>query len=285
MSRFYKVRQVLVTAVVAFALIAPVASTKAGAASITANSGDLRATFSYSGNFPQAKNVRLVITESGKVLYDRPVYSRWCGSRCWPLQLTGHSIVVHVARLQPGTPASVILGLYSGGAHCCSIEQVFSRDARTRTFSKIEYDFGDPGVRVVPLGPGGSPVFLSADSSFAYAFTDYAASGMPIKILSVSHGQFHDVTRSFPKLIARDATMWRHAFNSSARGHYQDTVGLAAAWAADEDMLGHYSVVNQFLSSQAAAGHLNSAISPEEPSGHRFVVALQKFLHRHGYLK
>ncbi len=285
MSRSSKLRRVLFAAAFSTALFATMASASAGAATFSASSGNLRATFSYTGHFPQTENARLVITESNKVLYDRPVSSKWCGSRCWPLQLTAHSAVLHLVHLQSSGPASVVLGLYTGGAHCCSIEQVFSFDARTMRFEKIQHNFGDPGVRVVPIGPDASSVFLSADSSFAYAFTDYAASGMPIEILSVSRGRFIDVTRSFPNLIARDATMWRNAFDESARSHYQDTVGLAAAWAADEELLGHAAAVNQFLARQAAAGHLNSSISPEEPSGQRFVVALQRFLRQHGYVK
>ncbi len=284
MSWSVKVRQVLVTVVVALVLTVP-AATRAGAASVSATSGRLHASFTYSGHFPEAKNARLVISDNGVVLYDHLVYSKWCGYRCWPLDLTTRSTVLHTVRLQATATPSVVLGLYSGGAHCCSIEQVFSLDPATKTFTKIEYDFGDPGVQVVARGPGGSSVFLSADSSFAYAFTDYAASGMPIEILSVSHGHFLDITRSYPNLIARDAAMWMRTFRSSASSHYQDTVGLAAAWAADEDLLGHYSTVNTFLANQAAAGHLNSALSPEEPSGHRFVLALQTFLRRHGYVK
>lgn len=270
---------------VAVVLVAtPALSTTARAATVSASADALRATFTYSGHFPQAKNARLVISESGAVRYDRPVYSRWCGHRCWPLQLTGHSTVLHVVHLQPSGPASVVLGLYSGGAHCCSIEQVFTLDERARTFQMSEYNFGDPGVRLLPLGAGASTEFVSANDAFAYAFTDYAASGMPIQILSVSNNRFHDVTRSFPKLIARDASVWLRAFHDQARSHYQDTVGLVAAWAADEDMLGHFNAVTTLLAKEAAAGHLNSALSPEEPSGQRFVVALQKFLRHHGYL-
>jgi hypothetical protein len=106
---------------------------------------------------------------------------------------------------------------------------------------------------------------------------------MPIEILSFSHNAFHNVTRSFPKLIANDATQWRSAFDSAATSHYQDTVGLAAAWAADEDMLGHFSSVQKFLRLEQRAGHLNSALSPIEPSGQKFIVAVQKFLGQHGY--
>jgi len=83
--------------------------------------------------------------------------------------------------------------------------------------------------------------------------------------------------------VARDAAQWMRAFQSQASSHYQDSVGVVAAWAADEDMLGHSNVVMKFLSAQAAAGHLNSALSPVVASGQKFVVALQRFLRRYGY--
>jgi hypothetical protein len=68
-----------------------------------------------------------------------------------------------------------------------------------------------------------------------------------------------------------------------AKQHYSDSVGVVAAWAADEELLGHVKLVNTFLANQLKAGHLNSALSPEEPGGARFVTKLRKFLRTHGY--
>jgi hypothetical protein len=58
---------------------------------------------------------------------------------------------------------------------------------------------------------------------------------------------------------------------------------VVAAWAADEELLGHAKLVNMFLANQLKAGHLNSALTPEEPSGAKFVTKLRKFLRTHGY--
>jgi hypothetical protein len=73
------------------------------------------------------------------------------------------------------------------------------------------------------------------------------------------------------------------AFRSQRR--YHDTVGVVAAWAADEDMLGHSRLVAQFLARQLKLGHLRSALAPQEPGGRQFVVRLQRFLRRLGYLR
>ena len=77
------------------------------------------------------------------------------------------------------------------------------------------------------------------------------------------------------------AAFWLKAFKGMAREHYSDSVGVIAAWAADEDRLGHAKRVNRFLAQQAKAGHLNA---PFAAGGTRFVTRLQRFLRRHGYL-
>jgi hypothetical protein len=256
----------------------------AGAATQTVKEEGLAATFTYHGTSPLSQNPHLEITQDGKVVFDQPVSSLWCGKECSPNVIAGARNVVHIVRLQRLGPPSVVLDLYSGGAHCCAIEQVYSFEANSARIHKTEHDFGDPGVQLVKLGAGGSYDFLSANDVFAYAFTDFAASGLPIEILSFSGDAFHNVTRSFPGLIAKDAKQWMSAFDQQASSHYQDSVGVVAAWAADEDMLGHSASVARFLAHQAQAGHLNSALSPVTSSGRKYVVALQKFLRQNGYL-
>jgi hypothetical protein len=178
----------------------------------------------------------------------------------------------------------VLLDLYSGGAHCCWIEQIFSFDPGTMTYAMTQHDFGDPGEDVVDLRHNGRYEFLTADDSFAYEFTDFAASGLPIQILTFSDRHFSNVTRQYPKLVTRDAARWMKAFNSMAKQHYSDSVGVVAAWAADEELLGHVKLVNSFLATQLKAGHLNSALRPQEPGGAKFVAKLHKFLRTHRYL-
>jgi hypothetical protein len=238
-----------------------------------------------SGTFPEAKNGQLTIFKSGTIIDHVVVTSQWCGHQCWPNSVSSKQSVVHVVRLRPGGPLDVVLDLYSGGAHCCAIEQVYYFDSSTGTYNKVEHNFGDPGIKLVPLGKDDSDLFLTADDRFAYAFTDYAASGMPIEIDSFSNGSFRPVTKEFPQLIKKDATQYRDAFFDEASSKYDDTVGLAAAWAADEDLLGHFSQVTSFLHQESQAGRLNSGLYPVQPSGAKFVVALQKFLRHNGYLK
>jgi hypothetical protein len=277
------VRRLAASAVVVISLFASIST--AGAATQTVTKENVTATFTYRGTSPFSQHPHLKISLNGKVVYDQSVSSAWCGRECSANVIAGTRKVVHIVHLEKGGLPSVVLDLYSGGAHCCAIEQVYSFKSNSAVIEKIEHNFGDPGVQLVKLGANGSFDLLSADDVFAYAFTDFAASGMPIEILSFSHEAFHNVTRSFPELIAKDANQWMNAFKSQATTHYQDSVGLVAAWSADEDMLGHSNVVARFLATEAKAGHLNSALLPVTSSDQKYVIALQKFLRKHGYLQ
>lgn len=171
----------------------------------------------------------------------------------------------------------MLLDLYTGGAHCCSVLQIFSFDPATGTYVMTEHDFGDPGYRIKDLGGDGQLEFVTADDSFAYAFTDYAASGLPIQILTFAGGHFTDVTRQYPKLIAKDAARFLKDFKHDLR----DGVGLIAAWAADEDSLGHTSLVSRTLNRELRAGHLRALAGV---GGKKFLRELNKLLRKDGYV-
>jgi hypothetical protein len=265
--------------VLALALTCLAPALAASAASTSASSGTTSATFTYGGSFPIATHPLLTIRRTGQVIYRHAVTSSLCANQCWPSIAAGET-TLQVVSLNASGP-DVVLSLYSGGAHCCFIDQVFAPSGST--YVKSQYDFGDPGARVTKLAGTSTPVFLSADDAFAYAFTDYAASGLPVKVLAFSDNHFVDVTRSYPTLIANDAKRWWSAFESERSTHYADSTGLFAAWAADEYLLGHVANANAVALAQARAGRLHSGLSPIEPSGVAFVHQLERFLIRHGY--
>lgn len=261
-----------------------VAAPAALAATQSAQSGNVTATFTFSGSYPNFSGLRLTIAQGTAVVYDEPVVSKLCAAYCAPASPSGKTSSVHALDLEHDGQPDVLLDLYSGGAHCCWIEQIFSFDPGTMTYAMTQHDFGDPGEEIVDLRHNGRYEFVTADDSFAYEFTDFAASGLPIQILTFSDRHFSNVTRQYPKLVTRDAARWMKAFNSMDKQHYSDSVGVVGAWAADEELLGHVKLVNSFLAKQVKAGHLNSALSPLQPGGAKFVAKLRKFLRAHGYL-
>jgi Protein of unknown function (DUF4232) len=250
----------------------------------TTQDGAVSATFTYEGKFPQFSHEQLTISRDGKSVYDAPVTASECGAQCAPGEYGSGKESIRALDLDNDGQPDIVLELYSGGAHCCTIDEVFSFNQSTNTYGETAWDFGDPGAQIEDLGHNGHYEFLTADDTFAYAFTDFAASGLPIQILSFENGAFKNVTRSYPALIEKDAKQWLRAFDSMARYHYSDSVGVIAAWAADEALLGRERAAERFLSEQAKAGHLKSALLPHQ-SGEKFIAALNQLLRKDGYIK
>jgi hypothetical protein len=271
-------RTLLLTSTLAAILAAPAS---APARTQRAQAGAVSAAYSYSGRYPNYAHERLTISRAGTTVYDRPVTSRFCGSGCAPGAPERHLSSVHVEDLDASGEPEVVLDLYTGGAHCCSVEQVFSFSAATDRYVRTERDFGDPGARLEDLRRDGRLEFVTADDRFAYTFTDYAASGLPLRILAFRGGRFHDVTRHYPALIGADAKRWLRRFKHSRL----DNVGFIAAWAADQYLLGHETLVRRTLSAAVRHGRLRTVVSPALPGGKAFVDRLYGFLRRHGYTR
>ncbi len=268
--------------IIPLAVVCLIGAPTALATTQTAHAGTVTATFTFRGKAPNFHGLHLTIARAGTVVYDQPVVAKFCGKLCWPGPPVGRRSAVQAVDLEHTGEPDIVLNLYSGGAHCCTLVQIFSFDAAANTYAKTERVFGDPDARILDLRHDGRFEFLTADDAFAYRFTDYAASGLPIEILTFANGRFTDVTRAYPRRVARDAAVWLKAFNGMARQGYPDSVGVIASWAADEDLLGHPQLVSRYLAQQARAGHLNV---PGGAGGTKFVARLQKFLRRRGYLR
>jgi hypothetical protein len=220
--------------------------------------------------------LHLTITRDGQTLHDAAVHSALCDSFCMPAG-TGS---VAVADVEGDGEPDVLLNLYSGGAHCCYVVQVFRYDPTTHGYATLDHIWGDPSYELEHLDPGPALEFVSADDRFAYEFAAYAFSGLPLEILRLHGGRFIDVTRSFPKLVGADAAGWWKSYRAGVKGEFG--LGFLAAWAADEYNLGHSATVSQTLTRLQRAGELRS--SPGfGPGGAGFVAHLDRFLKQEGY--
>ncbi len=232
---------------------------------------------SLSGVGTPAKT-RLTIRLNGQRLYDQHVRSQFCGTLCDVTALTPGTSPLKVLDVESDGQPDVLLGLYSGGAHCCFVDQVFSLDPGTMTYVKVEHNFLDAGARIKKLDTHYE--FLSADARISEAgFTDFADSGAPIQIWRVINRRFVDVTRQYPRLIKPDAAIWMKAF----RSHLRNGVGFIAAWAADEDLLGKSRLVSSTLAGLARKQRLRSTLGLPHHSETAFVAELQKALRALGY--
>ncbi len=267
-------RSTLFGLVLALAAVLAVSAVAATASSQSVAAAGLKAVFSYVGKLPNVHGGHLRITKDSHVLYSRPVTAKLCGHQCAP----ANSRSLGIAALQPHRPANVILELFSGGANCCFIDQVFSYDPGRKTFVKTEQDFGNAGALIKPIGPQHRLEFRSANPAFQYAFTDGADSGEPIQIWQFGSRAFADVTRSYPGLIRKDAARWWKFFKLDL----VNGVGLIAAWAADQELLGNDPLVQSVLATQANQGHLRAGNSGNA-TGSAFVAKLNRFLVKQGY--
>jgi hypothetical protein len=256
-------RRVILTTIFAVALIAPAS---AFATSTSASAGGVEATLSYSGGPGiTTKNERLTIEQNGKVVYSEPVPAKGCFKACAPEDKNP----VHVVDLYGDGTEEVVLDLFSGGADCCTIEQVYVPSAAVNSYVLDQYNFGNAGAVLADIGPKGRPEFVSANGIFYCQFVGCAGSGQPLQIFEFSGEKFVDVTKQHPRLITADASRWLKLYHQQPA----DGEGLLSAWAADEDNLGRQAAVSTLLQSQVADGHLTAA----------FVTILQNFLSKHGY--
>jgi hypothetical protein len=276
MGRRQRTLSVIVVAVVALLTVSAVAG--AQTSSQSASAGGVTATFTYSGSGLTVTNPRLRIIRGGQTAYDQPVQSSVCDTQCGPGAFGAHQSSVRVIRLEPGGQPNVILELFSGGANCCFSDQVFSYSPITGTYLKTERNFVSAGATLRRLGTARRWRFVSADDGFKFAFTDGADSGEPIQIWSFAGRRFHDVTRHYPKLIAADAARWLKLFNH----HVSNGVGLIAAWAADEELLGHDKLVQSTLAAEARHGRLRDG-GTGGATGKRFITQLNRLLRHLGY--
>jgi hypothetical protein len=266
--------------------VAAMSATAASAQSTVqvAHAGVVTATFSFGGSvFSGYSGETLQITRDGILAYSANVTAPTCGGGCAPGSTQDlESSSVHVVGLEgPGEP-DVVLDLFTGGAHCCYYEEVFYYDATLRTYHRATLNFLDQVASFRDLGHKQKLELITADHRhFDYRFTDYADCGFPILVYAFKGGSFVDVTRQYPKLIAGDAALWWREFRLSGQQQdmYRNSVGLIAAWAADEDLLGHEAQVSSTLATQQRDGHLNGPLE----SGTKFIKDLLKVLRRDGY--
>lgn len=140
-------------------------------------------------------------------------------------------------RLGGATAApSVVLTLYTGGLHCCTLTAIASMDAQGRWSvahgRKLDgsgYDFEDiDGDDVVEL--------VAPDNSFLYAFSAYSASFAPTRVARVEGARVVDVTgepRFRPFLIQHV-----HALEFGRTPEQWGINGFLGGWVAAKALIG-----------------------------------------------
>jgi len=190
-----------------------------------------------------------------------------------------------VARFgSPSPEYAVLVGAYSGGAHCCTWVAAYVAAPRAVASTKpIWLEIGNPGVQLRAYQA--KTLLVTADNSFAYTFDSYAGSGMPVRVMELRGDKFVSTTRAYPALVAADAHFWwvQYKHVSAPKGEEPNGgLGLLAAWAADECLLGRSANAWATVAQLERQGRLSGGTSPW-PKGAAYVRALHSFLAKQGY--
>ncbi|MCW3014666.1 MAG: hypothetical protein JWO02_1758 [Solirubrobacterales bacterium] len=242
----------LVLAVAAGVLAgAPAAHAEVSAGSVTKTAGSVSATLSWKGGEFAVSEPRLKVSRAGTVVTDVSVADT-CKSCLLVEDAAGNSAdpytILHVADLDADGEPEVLFDTYSGGAHCCITTRFFTYRPATATYGRSPSQYwGNGGYEVEDLDGDGRLELSGDDDSFAYAFSSYAASAFPPKIIryardAAGRSTLTDVTRRFPTVIRADAAPLLKAIRKAKPDPTHEIQGAIAAYVADQYLLGKGSV-------------------------------------------
>src|SRR3954454_2630003 len=217
-----------------------VAAPSALATTETASSGNVTAKFSYTKKSDfQYTNLRLNITRAGTVAFDGLTPPSCTDPDCgFQPGGFGQTPSVSVADLDGDGEPEVIVQIYSGGAHCCTLAEVYSYSPSSGTYVNVEQNFGSGSYKQKDLNGDGRPELQGLDPRFDELFPAHAASTEPIQIFAFRGGRFVDVTRSYPALVRKDAASLLKLYKRERRHSDFDVRGILAPYVADEYLLG-----------------------------------------------
>jgi hypothetical protein len=240
----------------------------------TASAGGVSATFSYVDlGDAQWKDLKITITRGGVKAFDAAPDVDGCEAPyCAPGGAAADGSSVRVADLDGDGEPEVVVGVFTGGAHCCSVAEVLRFDGTGYTAQAR--DFADYGFVIDDHG-----VFVTGDQRFAYAFASFADSPFPVRLLSYAAGTWKDVTAQHPQTLRTEAARLRKDYMKRRNG--TRALGVLAAWAADEYRLGHQRQVKAFLAAELRAGRLKG--DRLWPRRKNYISVLERRLKAWGY--
>ncbi|MEA2398079.1 MAG: hypothetical protein QOK25_1635 [Thermoleophilaceae bacterium] len=244
----------------------------------TASLGQVQAKLTYTQNGPyDYSDVHIQIDRAGHTVLDGPVPAPCSQCMIIPAGAPAGISSLQVVDLEHDGEPEVIVDLFTGGAHCCTLSVIYGYHSATDTYTHRTQDWRDPGYNLVDIDHDGRPEFRSSDARFAYEFTAYAFSAFPIQIWHYSAGSMIDVTKSFPDLVRRDAKAKRAQYRHLKAAHY-DVRGAVAAYAADEYRLGRGAVGMRLVDRAFRDGLLHGPKGDVAPSGRKYIKRLRSFL-------
>ena len=278
----HRLAKFLLLPIALLALGAPAAS--AAPKSAGATSGQVSASVNWDETDRRGtRDVRVSITRAGTQLVSEEVQPR-CEEFCWT---PPGDEPVRVRDVSGDAEPEVLVDLYTGGAHCCSILQVYRFDAATGRYARVRRDFGNAGYTLRDPAGGGQAEFFTGDDRFSYLYTSYLESARPLVVLRFDGGRFVDDTRRYPVELRRHARSLYRFYKRLRRDPDLDLRGVLAAWQADNYAIGRGSAARGWKTLRAAAkrGELRARGANRGPSGKRYLRSLRRNLKRFGYIR
>jgi hypothetical protein len=198
-------------------------------------------------------------------------------------------VKVRVTRLDPShSDADVMLGAYTGGAHCCIAIKVLSLIKGDWKVVDLGNWDRDNMPEPEDLTNSGMITLKFYDNAFLYAFASYSESFAPLKIIRVFDGREMDVSNA-PALMQ----LHRQNMTEARKVCLQHNNGGCAAYVASATRLGMFPEAwNLMLANYDRRNDwkLEFCDTPGKEKCARPVSfnsdprALDWFLHKHGYL-
>jgi hypothetical protein len=248
--------------------------------SLTRTSGPATATLTWTQQDFESSDVRLTIVREDVTLLDAGILDE-NGT-----PTADRPQALRVRDLDGDGEPEVVVDLFTGGAHCCLHSLIYRYDAAAGgSYIVLRHFWGNAGYRVRELDGDDVPELRSADDRFAYEFTAYAFSGLPLQIWRLVDGALVDVTASFPALLRTDAARWWRLYVRERRHEDSDVRGVFAAWLAEKYLLEERADGLARLASGRRAGYFSGPVqgAPPWPAGRRYSAELRRFLLRLGY--
>jgi hypothetical protein len=176
----------------------------------------------------------------------------------WMIPQEPHrKVPVHVVDLVGHGEPEVLVDLYSGGAHCCTVARLYHWTGRRYAPSPL-YNFWDLGYRLRRLGRGRAIGLLGGLSTEWGGLTVPADSGFPLQVWADRAGRLRNVTRRQRTLLRRDARHWRAEQRALHRQRLV-TVGMLGAYVADVERLGEHAQADAAIAAAVADGELSAS--------------------------
>jgi hypothetical protein len=270
---------------VALLLAAPGAAQADEAGSVTATGGPVRATLSWQAAELGVADPRLVIERDGVQAFAASPFragSACAEGGCSLLASGRRDSPLQVSDLDADGEPEVLVDAYTGGAHCCATTEVFRRDA-AGAYAAVGLRWGNAGYEVRDLDADGRPELVTADDAFAAAFTAYAASYSPVRIVrfDARRSRLVAVTRRFAAPVRSDLARIRRLIRSQRRRADADLRGLIAAEIADLYLLGRPRTAVRTLDAHVRRGEADGG--GPAARARAFRRDLLRFLKRRGY--